>query len=234
MGAVDLTPEALEANRLFNQYCYPDHPHWKSRFSKQAALAMLGSGIFGYNLLKGHAKHKATYPVNLDALIYELLNVYGGYSYVPPIAYVKEDVVREFDHHFTYVSAIAQLAGVRKDAVENDRDAWREKLSNAADNGKIPPDWRTLIEEMFQGRRYRLPKLAHVFADIFLAHCLLARPSRVADWVRTILTSLGLKPPSKSSLSDYVKQRQKEAQESITAAGEDYHNYQKQGIPIRF
>ncbi len=107
MGTIELKPEALEAGRLFNQYCHPNSHHWKSQTEKQAALAMLGSGIFGDNLLKGHAKHKTTYPVNLGSLIYELVNVHGGYSYVPPISYVKEDIIGEFDHHFSYVSAIA-------------------------------------------------------------------------------------------------------------------------------
>jgi hypothetical protein len=235
VGTIKITPEALEANRLFNQYCYPKSPHWKNQASKQAALAMLGSGIFGDNLLKGHAKHKTTYPVNLGALIYELVNVHGGYSYLPPIAYVKEDILCEFDHHFSYIAAIVQLAGVRKDAVENYWDARREELSKAADNGKIPPDWRRLMEEkMFGGARYRPPKMGYVFADIFLSYCLLAPPSRIAGWVNTILSCLGLKSRSKSSLSDYVKQRQKEEQERITTAGEDYHKYQKQGIQIRF
>ncbi len=235
MGTIDLKPEALQAERLFNHYCHPKSHHWKNQPAKQAALAILGSGIFGDDLLRGHAGHKKTYPVNLDALIYELVNVYRGYSYVPPIAYVKEDILREFDHHFSYIAAMEQLAGARKDAVENYWDARREELSKAVDDGKISPDWRRLMEDkMVGGPRYRPQKMAHVFADIFVSYCLLAPPSRVADWVNTILSCLGLKPLSKSSLSDYVKQRQKEEKESIRAAGEDYHKYQKQGVQIRF
>ena len=235
MGTIDLTPKGREAERLFNQYCHPKSPHWNYQPAKQAALAMLRSGIFGDNVLKGHVRHKTTYPIELGALIYELENVYGGYSHVPPIAYVKEDILREFDHHFSYIAAIEQLAGVRKDAVENYWNARREELSKAVDDGKIFPDWRRLMEEkMFGGRRYRPQKMAYVFADIFLSYCLLTPPSRIADWVNTILSCLGQKPRSKSSLSDYVKQRQKEEQERITAAGEDYHEYQKRGIQIRF
>lgn len=235
MGTVDLTPEGLEANRLFNQYCYPKSHHWNYEPRKQAAFSMLRSGIFGDNVLKGHARHKKTYQVELGALIYELVNVYRGHSYIPPISYLKEDILHEFDHHFSYIFMMAQLAGVRKDVLGNYWDAWKKELSDTVDNGEIPPHWRTLIEEkIFQGRSYRPPKMAHEFADIFLAHCLLARPSKVADWERAIFTSLGLKPPSKSSLSNYVKQRQKEEQERITAAGEDINNYQKKGIQIRY
>jgi hypothetical protein len=228
------TREQAEAERLFNQYCHPKSPHWKYQPAKQAALAMLRSGIFGDNVLKGHARHKTTYPVELGALIYELENVYTGYTNPPPISFIKGDILQEFDRHSSYVAVIAQLVGVRKDVVENWSEDWREQISNAADKGEIPPDWRWIVEERLFGRRYRPKKLGYVFADIFLSHCLLARPSRIADWVNAILKGLDLKPLSKSSLTDYVKKRQKEEQERITAAGEDYHNYQKQGIQIRF
>ncbi len=232
--ARDEAEKKSEAERLFNQYCYPESHHWKSQASKDAALAMLGSRIFGDNVLKGHAQHKTTYPVELGALIYELVNVYRGHSYVPPIAYVKEDILGEFDRHFSYIAAMEQLAGARKDAVENYWDARREELSKAVDDSKISPDWRRLMEEkMFEGRRYRPKKMAYVFADVFLAHCLLAPPSRVADWVNAILTSLGRKCFSKSSLRDYVKVEQQKAQEWITEAGGDYRNPQG-GVRIRF
>ena len=75
MGTIELKPETLEAIRLFNQYCYPKSHFWKNQASKQAALDMLGSGIFGDNVLKGHEKHKTTYPVILGNLITELVNL---------------------------------------------------------------------------------------------------------------------------------------------------------------
>ncbi|MBM4275879.1 MAG: hypothetical protein FJ134_15670 [Deltaproteobacteria bacterium] len=235
MVTIDLkNPEALEAERLFNHFCNPKSPHWKYPPAKQAALAMLRSGIFGDNVLKGHARHRTTYQVVLAALIYELENVYSGYINPPPISFLKEDILCEFDRHFSYVAAIAQLAGVRKDVVENWPKEWREKISNAADNGRISPDWRWGIEIMIFGGRCRPQKLGYVFADIFLSHCLSAPPSRIADWVNAILKSLDQKPLSKSSLSDYVKKRQEEEKERITAAGENYHTHQKKGIQIRY
>jgi|GEM_PF-3148930 hypothetical protein len=239
MGTVDLKPEALEATRLFNQYCHPEHPHWKNKHRKQATLAMLGSGIFGDNELKGHAKHKTTYRIEVKNLIYELVNVYCGHSYIPSTSYVKEDILREFGHHFAYVIAIARLASIRKDAVEtvvkDYGDTWGKKISNAADKGKIPTNWRNLIEaEVFYGQRYQTPKMAHEFADIFLSYCPSAPPNRIAGWVIAMFKSLGLDSPGKTSLSDYIKKRQKEEQENIIAAGEDINNYQKKGIQIRY
>lgn len=231
MGTIELRPEALEAVRLFNQYCYPKSPFWKNQAAKQAALAMLGTGIFGDDVLKGHARHKKAYPVSLGNLIWELKNVYLGYAYPPPIPYLHEDIVGTFGHHFSYVSGIAQLAGVKEKVIEDCRLAWREILSKAANNGEISPHWR---EQIFEGRRYRPKKLAYVFADVFLSYCLLAPPSRVALWVNAILKSLGLDPFSNSSLFDYVKLEQEKEKKRITEAGWDYHNYQKQGIQIRF
>ncbi len=234
MGTIEITPEALEAARLFNQYCHPESHFWKNPASKQAALAMLGSGIFGDNVLKGHAKHKTTYPVILEALIWELVNLHREYAYSPPVSYIKEDIVGTFDHHFSYVAAIAQLAGVKENVIEARWDAWREQISKAVDNGKISSDWsRRMEEKRTERERDRPKKIAHEFADIFLAQCLLAPPSRVADWVNAILTSLGRKRFSKSSLSDYVKVEQQKAQEWITEAGEDYRNYQR-GVRIKF
>jgi hypothetical protein len=139
MVTIKLTPEALEAQRLFNQYCHPKSHYWKNQDAKQAALAMLSSGIFGDEVLKGHARHKTTYPVILEALIRELVDLYRAYVYLPPISYIKEDVTREFDHHFSYVFAIAQLAGVKEKTIADRWDAWREELSKAVDEGKISP-----------------------------------------------------------------------------------------------
>lgn len=234
MVTIDLKPEALEAERLFNQYCHPKFPHWKYQPAKKAALTMLRSGIFGDNVLKGHARHKITYPVELGALIYELENVYSGYTNPPPTSFIKDDILHEFDHHFSYVAGIAQLAGVRKDVLENWPKEWRKQISNSADNDEISHDWRWIVEEKLFGRHHRPKKLGYMIADIFIAHCLLAPPSRIAYWVNAILKGLDLKPLSKSSLSDYVKRRQEEEKERITAAGEDYHKYQKHGIQIRF
>jgi hypothetical protein len=236
MVTIKLTPEALEAQRLFNQYCHPKSRYWKNQDDRrQAALAMLSSGIFGDDILKGHARHKKTYPVALGALIRELVDLYCAYVYPPPISYIKEDITRQFDHHFSYVSAIAQFAGVKEKAIVERWHDWREQLSNAVYNGKISPYWRRLMEEkMFEGRRYRPQKIAYEFADIFLSYCLLASPARVEIWVSAILKSLGLDTLSSSSMRSYIKLEQEKEKERITEAGEDYHNYQKQERCIRF
>jgi hypothetical protein len=231
MGTIEISPEALEALRLFNLYCYPKSPFWKNEAARQAALAMLGTGIFGDNELKGHARHKKTYPVNLGNLIKELVDLYMWFVYPPPI----EDIVDTFNHHFSFVSAIAQLAGVKESDIDDQWGKWQGRLSKAVDDGKISPDWRRLIEEkMLEGRRYHPKKMAYIFADILLSYCLLARPNTITDWVNAILISLGQKHFSKSSLFSYVKSEQEKEKKRITEAGEDYHNYQKQGIQIRF
>lgn len=233
-STIELKPEKLEADRLFNQYCNPKSHFWRNKLHKQDALAMLGSGIFGDNVLKGHAKHKKTYPVSLENLIYELASLHLAYAYPPPVDYLHEDIISTFDHHFSYVSGIVQLAGVKEKVIEDRGDAWREQISKAVDNCKISHDWRRLIDEkMFEGRRCRPKKIAYRFADIFLSYCLLTPPSRVALWVNAILKSLGLDPFSKSTLYDYVKLEQKKEQKRITEAGADYNNFQR-NIQIRF
>lgn len=234
MGTLEITPEALEVGRLFNQYCYPKSHFWKNKLHKQAALDMLGSEIFGDNALKGHTKRKTTYPVSLGNLITELVNLYLAYAYPPPISYIHEEIVRTFDHHFSYVSAIAQLAGVKKNEIDDYWEVWREKISKAVDNGEISHHWYRLMEEkMSEGRRYRPQKIAYGFADIFLSYCLLAPPSRIADWVNAILESIGLSQFSKSSLRGYVKLEQEKEKERITGTGTDYHNFERH-LQIRF
>jgi hypothetical protein len=234
MGTIELKPETLEAIRLFNQYCYPKSHFWKNQASKQAALDMLGSGIFGDNVLKGHEKHKTTYPVILGNLITELVSLHLAYAYPSPISYLHEEIVGTFDHHFSYVSEIVQLAGVKKNVIAKLWETWREQLSKAVNNGEISPHWRLLIEErMFEGGRYRPQKIAYGFADIFLSYCLLARPSRIAGWVNAVLKSLRLSPCISSSLRDYIKLEQKNEKERITEAGTDYHNYQRH-LQIKF
>jgi hypothetical protein len=234
MGTIGIAPEALEARRLFNQYCHPESHFWKNQAAKEAALAMLGSEIFGDDVVKGHAKHKKTYPVKLGALIFELVNLHRGYAYSPPVSYIHDEIVRTFDHHFSYVSAIAQLAGVKENMIKARQDAWQKRISKAVDKGKISSDWyRRMEEKRFEGRGDRPKKIAHEFADVFLSYCLLARPNTIADWVNAILTSLGRKPFSKSSLCDYVKLEQEKAQEWITEARGDYRNFQR-GLQIKF
>jgi hypothetical protein len=233
MGTLEITPEALEVGRLFNQYCYPKSHFWKNKLHKQAALDMLGSGIFGDNVLKGHAKRKTTYPVSLGNLIYELVNLYFAYAYPPPISYIHEEIVGTFNHHFSYVSAIAQLAGVKKNEIDDYWEVWREKISKAVDKGKFSPDWHKLIEEMMFKGEHRPQKIAYGLANIFLSYCLLAPPSRVALWVNDILKSLGLDPFSDSSLRDYIKLEQEKEKERITETGTDYYNF-KRHLQIRF
>jgi hypothetical protein len=234
MDTIEISPEALEARQLFNLYCYPKSPFWKNEAARQAALAMLGTGIFGDNELKGHARRKDNYQVDLGNLIKELVDLYMWFAYPPPIAFVKEDIVDTFNHHFSFVSAIAQLAGVKESDIDGQWEKWQGRLSKAVDDRKISPDWRRLIEEkMLEGRRYHPKKMAYIFADILLSYCLLARPNTIADWVNAILISLGQKHFSKSSLRDYIKLEQEKEKKRISEAGGDYQNYQRH-LQIRF
>jgi len=113
--------EQSEAERLFNQYCYPDTWFWKYPEWKQAALSILSSGIFEGNELKGHARRQ-NYPlvqgdsVVLGDLIEGLVQKHFDYDVDLPFVRrlegpLREDIVGEFDDHFRFVAAIARLGG---------------------------------------------------------------------------------------------------------------------------
>jgi hypothetical protein len=207
-----------EAEQLFNQYCYPKTWYWEYPEWKQAALSILSSGIFEGTELKGHARHKQTYPVDLGHLITDLVRKHYDYDVNLPPGQVfhrlegplDHEIVSEFDEHFRFVAAIVRLCGVRKDHVQNIWDDWRKQVSTQAVKGKISPRWRQVImDEIFPG--YAAPKkIAYAFADIFLQYASQARPSRMVHWVNVTLESLGRPMLSKSSLNDYISKKQQQ------------------------
>jgi hypothetical protein len=215
--------EALKAERLFNQFCYPKTWYWDYPEWKQAALSILSSGIFEGNELKGHARRQ-NYPVVqgdsvvLGDLIINLVQRHFDYDVNLPSGQVfhrlegplVEDIVGKFDDHFCFVAAIARLGGIRSDLVQNIWDDWRKQVSTRAVEGKISPRWRQIImEDIYPGQGYYPPKkIAYAFADIFLRHVSQAPPDRIAEWVNVTLKSLRRPTVSKSTLNDYIKNHQ--------------------------
>jgi hypothetical protein len=213
--------EALKAERLFNQYCYPKTWYWDYPEWKQAALSILSSGIFEGNELKGHARRQ-NYPVVqgdsvvLGDLIIDLVQIHFDYDVNLPSGQVfhrlegslVEDIVGKFDDHFRFVAAIALLGGIRSDLVQNTWDDWRKKVSTRAVEGKISPRWRQIImNEIFPG--YDVPKkIAYAFADIFLRYVPKVPkevpPARIAEWVNVTLESLGRPKVDDSVLRQYI------------------------------
>ncbi len=64
-------------------------------------------------------------------LITELVNLHLEYADPTPTSYIQEDILNTFDHHFSYVAATAQLAGVKEKVIQKIQKAWREKISTA-------------------------------------------------------------------------------------------------------
>ena len=213
--------EPSEAERLFNQYCFPGTWFWEIPEWKQAAFSVLSSGILEGNELKGHARRQ-NYPVVqgdsvvLGDLIIDLVQRHFEYDVNLPSGQVfhrlegplEEEIVSKFDDHFCFVAAIARLGGIRSNTIKKIWDEWREKVSKQAIEGKISPHWHQVIMgEIFPG--YPAPKkIAYAFADIFLRYVPQAHRDRMANWVNVTLKSLGRSAVSNSSLSDYIKEHQ--------------------------
>lgn len=224
MGTIEITPEALEAMRLFNQYCFPSYWFWGYPERKKAALSILSSGIFEGDELKGHATRQ-NYPVVrgdtnvLGDLICDLVEKHFGYDVNLPAGQVfhrlegplEQEIVREFDDHFRFVAAIARIGGVRKDVIQNKCDEWRKQVSTRAVEGKIPLHWREIMmDEVYPGQGYYpAKKIAYAFADIFLRYVPQALPASIAKWVNIVIESLGRKAVSDSGLRDYVSKEKR-------------------------
>ncbi len=206
------TKEPSEAERLFQQFCYPDTWFWGYREWKQAALDILSSGIFkGIELKGGHNK---TFPVDMGDLIINLVmkhfdcdvNLPSGRLCHRLEGLLEQEIVSEFDDHFGFVAAIARLGGIRKDHIQNIWDNWRKQISDHAVKGKISTHWRQVING------YNPPttpqQIGRKFADIFLQYIPQAPTDRMVAWVNVTLKSLKRPIVSKSSLNDYIKQRQ--------------------------
>jgi len=229
--------EVLKAERIFNQYCYPDTWFWKYPEWKQAALDIISSGIFEGDELKGHARSQ-NYPVVhgesvvLGDLIIHLVQKHFDYDVNLPSGRIfhrlegslQKEIVSEFDDHFLFVATIAQLCGIRKDRIQKVWDEWRKKVSVRAVKGEIPHHWRELImDKMYPGRGYAPQttpqQIARKFADIFLRYVPQAPAARIVKWVNVTLKSLGRPTVSESGLRTYIseeKQRRPQLQKQIT------------------
>lgn len=208
-----------KAEQLFYQFCYPDTWFWEYGEWKQAALDILSSGIFKGNELRGG--HNKTYHIDMGDLIINLVmkhfdfdvNLSSGRVYHRLEGLIEQEIVNEFNDHFCFVAAIARLGGIRKDHIQNIWDNWRKQVSAQAAKGNISPHWRRLImDEMFPGHGYT-PKttpqqIGRKFADIFLQYIPQAPTARMVEWVNATLISLKRPIASKSSLNDYIKERQ--------------------------
>ncbi|MBM4275596.1 MAG: hypothetical protein FJ134_14220 [Deltaproteobacteria bacterium] len=210
-----------EAERIFNQYCYPGTWFWAYPEWKQAALDILNSGICEGIELKGHARRQ-NYPIALGDLIIALVQMHFDYDvdrYLPRFhrleGPLKEEIVGEFDEHFRFVAAIARLGGIRSDSVQKIWDDWRKRITARAVKGEIPHQWRLIImDDMYPGRGYAPPKTpletARKFAEVFLQYVppeAEAPPGRIVEWVHLTLKSLGRPTGSKSKLHDYISER---------------------------
>jgi hypothetical protein len=177
------TKRKSEAERLFSQYCKPQSGLWKSLNWRQPALAILTFGIFVENALKGHARHKKNYSINLGDLIYFLVQTHLDYDLIPPI--LHQHIIKSFEEYFDLAAGIARIGGAR--VVE----------------GKISPHWRHV---MLLGSAPK--EIYYRFADILLSQTPQAPPNRIADWVNAILKALEREPVNKSVLRDYIGREQ--------------------------
>jgi len=190
-----------EAERIFSQYCKSESYEWQSPTYKRLALAILSSGIFKENELRGHARHKKNYPVDLDHLLFDLVETHLHYDL--SLAYLHRDIIGSFDEYFDMMAGIARIGGVRESQIQRIKQTWREKISARVAQGKISPHWRHIIQAG------RTPKEVYYrFADLLLLYAPQAPSSRIADWVNAILKSLGREPVSNSVLRDYVGKEQ--------------------------
>ncbi|MFZ5449964.1 MAG: hypothetical protein ACOZFS_15135 [Thermodesulfobacteriota bacterium] len=195
------TKRQSEAERLFSQYCKPQSGLWRSLNWRQPALAILGSGIFIDNTLKGHARHKKNYPIDLGDLIYFLVETHLDYDIIPPILHL--DIIKSFEEYFDLAAGIARLGGVRESQIEKIKQTWREKISTKVVEGKISPHWRHVLTVGTAPK-----EIYYRFADILISQTPQAPPNRIADWVNAILKALERDPVSKSILRDYIGREQ--------------------------
>jgi len=196
------TKRPSEAERLFSQYCKPQSGLWESLDWRSPALAILSSGIFVGNTLKGHARHKKNYPIDLGDLIYFLVQTYLDYDLISPVLHL--DIIKSFEEYFDLAARIARIGGVRESQIEEVKQAWGEKISARVVKGKIPPDWRHVL---LLGTAPK--EICYRFADILLSQTPQAPPNQIADWVNAILKALGREPVSTSGLRDYIGKEQK-------------------------
>jgi hypothetical protein len=204
-----------EAERLFFLF-FPEASHWKAPsillpfdpityvpYLKQTALAILGTGIIGENGLRGHARHKGTFPVDQRDLIGALVDTHYKYS---DVTFFPADIIKHFDNSFDSMAAMASMGGVRDKELERKKKEWREKISLAVGRGKFPDNWREIAKvDLISSRKYQPKSEAQAFAIVFLQYAPQAPDNRIAIWTNTILKSLGQDIASISHLREYIK-----------------------------
>lgn len=224
-----------EVEKLFEKYCKPQAWFWVYPDWKYAAISLLKSPLFEGTALKGPQKrgnyHLVTAEQNLlGDLIIDLVQEHfrrGGDQFLPPhlnFHRLEGDLVNEiledFDTHFSIVAAIARLGGVRTDELEAKRRKWREKVLKRATVGRIPTHWRTLVWEMRapgRGNALRLTphETARAFAEVFLKYVPEASANQMAKWVITTMEALDRPTINKTRLRLYINERKKELQEAV-------------------
>lgn len=210
--------EPSEAKRLFfiffpeaadykaSSLLLPFNPIANVSYLKQAALAILSTGIIGDNGLRGHARHKKFFPVDQRKLILDLIETHDRYT---SITYSPEDILKRFDRSFNDIAELARLAGVtdkKISAVSNYLQRWRDKISQSTSRGDFPSNWRELMKEsLISSYKYHSKSEAQALAIIFLEYAPEAKSNRIATWVNSILESLGSSSVKQSDLSKYIQ-----------------------------
>jgi hypothetical protein len=215
--------EHSEAERLFN-LIFPEASHWKADYSqpltafdpityvpylKEAALAILDTGIIGENGLMDYEGHKEIFHFDrrdLRDLISALVDTHYKYC---DVTFSPGDILRHFDNLFESVAVFVRLAGVKDSGergIKKVREGWREKVSLAVSQGTFPSNWRELTKAaLISSWKYRPRTEAQALAIVFLGYAPQARNIRIATWVNAILPPLGRNTVSKSRLRDYIK-----------------------------
>ena len=100
-------PEQIKAERLFNQYCKPKSVLWEERARRQAAIAIISSGIVDFEeaKLRGHPR-LGNFAVNWDDLISLW---YSSLYYNVTLQTLHRDISREFDEVWGWVASSPDL-----------------------------------------------------------------------------------------------------------------------------
>jgi len=216
--------EQAEAEKLYILF-FPEASYWEAPtillpvnpntyppFFKQAALAILSTGIIGEDGLKG-VGHKEFFPINqrdLKDLIIALLD--KDYQF-QDFTFYPGDILNKFDFYFDNMTTLAKLAGITDSKINKVRQAlqkWREQISSSVSQGVFPSNWRELVKgELITSFPYKPKSQAQAFAIIFLGYASIASNKTIAIWVNTVLKSLQRPTVSESKLRDYISKERK-------------------------
>jgi hypothetical protein len=207
--------EQAEAERLFFRF-FPEASHWEEPsilipfdpityipYLRQAALAILSTGIIGEKGLKGHTGHKEFFPVEQRELISALVEANFRFR---EVTFLPNDIIKHFETRFDIAAAVARQGGVKDKVISKVRREWREKISLTISQGKFPSNWRELIKaDYFSLVKYRPRTEAQAYVNIFLHFAPQASDNRIAIWVNETLKSFGQPSVSSSNLREYIK-----------------------------